>query len=117
MAHKLTKLDELKIIDNPKVLATRNKRASEVTVGEVVQAPVHTCGPDDDVQTALLTMKQHVVRRLPVEGFGGTVLGVISLNDIALAAGAKKPVREADVVNTLQAICAHHHPTPHVAAA
>ena len=98
-------------------LATRNKLASDVTVGEVVQTPVHTCGPDDDVQTALETMKQHLVRRLPVEGFGGTVLGVISLNDIALAAGARKPVREVDVLNTLQAICAHHHPTPHIAAA
>jgi signal-transduction protein with cAMP-binding, CBS, and nucleotidyltransferase domain len=98
-------------------LATRNKRASQVTVGEVVQIPVHTCGPDDDVQAALATMKQHQVRRLPVEGFNGTVLGIISMNDILLAAGARKAVRDADVVETFQAICAHHHPTPHIAAA
>jgi hypothetical protein len=26
-------------------------------------------------------------------------------------------VRETEVMNTLQGICAHHHPTPHVAAA
>ena len=31
-------------------LATRGKRASHVTVREVVQAPVYTCGPDDDVR-------------------------------------------------------------------
>jgi CBS domain-containing protein len=98
-------------------LATRNKRASQVTVGEVVQTPVHTCGPDDDVHVALATMKQHRVRRLPVEGFGGTVMGIVSMNDILLAAGARKPVREAEVVDTFQAICAHHHPSPHIAAA
>ena len=98
-------------------LATRNKRASEITVREVVQTPVYTCGPDDDVQTALETMKQHCVRRLPVEGFGGTIMGIVSINDIVLASGPHRPVLEAEVVNTMQAICAHHHPTPHVAAA
>jgi CBS domain-containing protein len=98
-------------------LATRNQRASEVAVREVVQAPAYTCGPDDDLHAALETMKQQRVRRVPVEGFGGTVIGVISINDIVLAAGPRKPVREADVMSTLQAICSHHHPSPHVAAA
>ena len=98
-------------------LATRNKRASEITVREVVQTPVYTCGPDDDVQAALETMKQHCVRRLPVEGFGARFMGIVSMNDIVVAAGPRKPVRETEVVNTLQGICAHHHPTPHVAAA
>ena len=98
-------------------LATRNKRASELTVRDVVQTPVYTCGPDDDVQAALETMKRHCVRRLPVEGFGGSIMGIVSMNDIVLAAGPRRPVREADVVGTLQVICAHHHPTPHVSAA
>lgn len=34
------------------------------------------------------------------------------------AAGANKSVRNEDVVETLQAICAHHHPpVPHIVAA
>jgi CBS domain-containing protein len=98
-------------------LATRNKRASEITVHEVVQTPVYTCGPDDDIQAALETMKQHCVRRLPVEGFGGTLMGIISMNDIVLASGPRKPVHDVDVVSALQAICAHHHPSPHIVAA
>jgi CBS domain-containing protein len=98
-------------------LATRNTLASQITVGKVVQAPVWTCGPDDNIQVALATMKRHCVRRLPVEGFGGTVQGIISMNDILLATGPRKPVHEAEVVDALQAICAHHHPVPHVAAA
>ena len=98
-------------------LATRNQRASEISVREVFQMPVYCCGPDDDIQAALETMKQHCVRRLPVEGFGGTVMGILSINDIVLASGPRKAVRDADVVTTLQAICAHPHPSPHVAAA
>jgi CBS domain-containing protein len=62
-------------------------------------------------------MKRYRVRRLPVQGFGGTVLGVVSMNDIVLATGPSRPVRETEVVETLQAICAHHHATLHVAAA
>jgi CBS domain-containing protein len=98
-------------------LATRNTRGSEIVVRDVAQTPVFTCGPDDDVRAALATMKQHRVRRLPVEGFGGTIMGVVSMNDLVLASGPRKAVRDAEVVSTLQAICAHHHPSPHIAAA
>jgi CBS domain-containing protein len=98
-------------------LATRNKPASHVTVGDVARQQVFTCDPDDDVHAALATMKEHRVRRLPVQGFGGTVLGIVSVNDILLAAGARKQVRTDEVVDALQAICAHHHPAPHIAAA
>jgi CBS domain-containing protein len=97
-------------------LATRNRLASQVTVGEVTRGEVFTCGPDDDVQTALTTMKEHHVRRLPVEGFGGTVTGIVSMNDIVLAAG-KKGLGNVEIVNTFRAICAHRHPVSHVTAA
>jgi CBS domain-containing protein len=97
-------------------LATRNKLASQLTVGDVAPSNVFTCEPDDDVQSALATMKQHHIRRLPVEGFGGTVAGIISMNDILLAAG-KKGVGNAEIIDTFQAICAHHHPIAHVTAA
>jgi CBS domain-containing protein len=97
-------------------LATRNKLASQLTVDDVARRRVFTCGPDDDVQTALAALKRHQVRRLPVEGFAGTVAGIVSMNDILRAAG-KKGVGNAEIVDTFQAICAHHHPTPHVTAA
>ena len=97
-------------------LATRNRLASQLTVADVLQAPVHTCRADDDVRSALATMKEHRVRRLPVEGPGGTIVGVISLNDIALAAGARKPVSDAEVANTLRTICGHHHRAQALAA-
>jgi hypothetical protein len=40
------------------------------------------------------------------------------MNDILRAASqGKKGVANEDIVETLQAICAHHHPAPHVVAA
>jgi CBS domain-containing protein len=98
-------------------LATRNTPASRLIVGEVARRQVWTCAADDDVHAALATMKQHRVRRLPVVGFGDVLVGMVSMNDLLLAAGARKAIRSDEVVDTLRAICAHHHPTPHVAAA
>ena len=98
-------------------LATRNTRASEIRVGDVARRQVFTCGADDDVHAALATMKQHRVRRLPVAGFAGVVAGIVSMNDILLAAGPRKDVRNDEVLETFQGICAHHRPAPHVTAA
>ena len=98
-------------------LATRNERASGLRVGAVASQNVATCVPEDDVHEALSTMKRLRVRRLPVVGFGNTVVGILSINDILRAAGIGEPVESDEIVETLQAICGHHEPTPHVVAA
>jgi CBS domain-containing protein len=98
-------------------MATRNKPASQLTVGEVARKQAFTCSPDDDVHKALAIMKQHHIRRLPVQGFGGTVSGIVSLNDIVLSAVGTKGVTASEVVDALQAICAHRHPAAHVVGA
>jgi CBS domain-containing protein len=98
-------------------LATRDKRASELTVGQVVQAPVYTCSAEDDLYAALETMKRHGVRRLPVEGYGGIAVGIVSIDDIVRASGPHKPVRDADVVNAMQAICVPQRASRRTAAA
>ena len=98
-------------------LATQNARASHLRVGAVATKTVATCDPEDDVHAALATMKQARVRRLPVLGFGRTVMGILSINDILRVAGEGRGVSDEDVVATLQAICAHHHPTPHAVSA
>jgi CBS domain-containing protein len=95
-------------------LATRNTRACDLVLGEVAQRTVHTCAPDDDVQEALQTMRRYRIRRLPVTGFGDRVVGIVSMNDIVLAAGASEGIRPADAMQALQAICAHHRPVPHI---
>jgi CBS domain-containing protein len=98
-------------------LATRNKPASQLSVGEVARKQAFTCSPDDDVHKALAIMKEHHVRRLPVQGFGGTVSGIVSLNDIVLSAVGSKGVTASEIVDALRAICAHRHPAAHVVGA
>ena len=98
-------------------LATQNARAAQLKVGALAARKVATCAPEDDVHAALATMRGARVRRLPVVGCGGTVLGMLSINDVLLAAGAGKGPGTEDVIKTLQAICGHHQPAPHVVAA
>ena len=99
-------------------LATRNRLPSQVTVSEVATTSVSSCQPDDDVLAALATMKQKSVRRLPVIGSDGALLGVLSMNDIVLAAGAKTgSVTTEAVVDALQGICAHPRRAPQPVAA
>jgi CBS domain-containing protein len=98
-------------------LATQNARASQLRVGAVATTKVTTCAPEDDLRTALEAMKQARVRRLPVVGFGNAVMGILSMNDVLRAAAAGKGAANDVIVETLQAICAHHHPAPHVVAA
>ena len=98
-------------------LGTRNRKASAITIGEVMTGQLYTCGPEDDVEAVLELMRAHAIRRVPVAGFGGTVLGIVSMNDIVLAVGDRNGVRRGAVIDTLQTICAHHHPAPRIAAA
>jgi CBS domain-containing protein len=88
-------------------VGTRNTRAVHLRVGAVATTKIATCAPDDEVETALATMKQARVRRLPVVDMNRKLIGILSLNDIVLAAGESGPVRDRDVVGALQGICAH----------
>jgi len=98
-------------------LATQNERAAGLRVGAVATATVAACAPDDDLQEALATMRHVRVRRLPVVGFGSSLLGILSMNDIVMATGKSDEVSCESVVETLRAICGQHHPAPHVVAA
>ena len=96
-------------------LGTRNKPASEITVRDVSSRVPRTCGPDDDIHTALRTMCDARVRRLPVVDRAGVLEGILCLHDIVLRAqhcdGAKRPgVCFEDVVNTLVGIYRYRNP-------
>jgi CBS domain-containing protein len=61
-------------------------------------------------------MRQRRVRRVPVEGAGGTVLGIIALDDLAMAAGRTKLLDDRAVIDTLQAVRGEHHLALQIAA-
>jgi CBS domain-containing protein len=94
-------------------VATKGKLASEITVQEVFNAkPVYSCTTDDQLPNALHIMQQHQVRRLPIVDRSGTLQGILSVNDVILAATDKARSGEQgvsldDAIATLQAICEH----------
>lgn len=92
---------------------TRNRLASEITVGEVSGSQlVHSCTPNDDVQEALKIMQEHQIRRVPVVDSAGELRGILSINDVILAAEASgwgRGVSFQEAMATLKAICEHRH--------
>jgi CBS domain-containing protein len=95
--------------------ATKNRNASEVPVGDVITGRVFSCAAGNDVKTALRTMAEQKVRRLPVIGANGALVGMLSLNDIVLhtqRAGSRVAgaITASDVLNAYQSICEHLQP-------
>jgi CBS domain-containing protein len=90
-------------------LGTRNQRASDVLVREVMTDRVYACAAEDDIHSALEAMEKHQVRRLPVVNLDRKLAGILSIGDITLHAekkeGKKIPdLSSDDVVDTYQGI-------------
>jgi CBS domain-containing protein len=90
-------------------LGTRNAKAGETFVRDVALPKVFFCCPQDDIHSALDTMRAQQVRRLPVVETEGVLAGILSLDDIVLFAGAKvtDELTYADVVDTMKSIYEH----------
>jgi CBS domain-containing protein len=91
-------------------VGTRCMLASDISVKDVMSGNVCACRPDTDIRDALATMRGERVRRLVVANPDGKIAGILSLDDIAVAAqsgfGGKLPdLSLADVALTLKAIC------------
>jgi CBS domain-containing protein len=97
--------------------ATKDQAPSLIHANDLPRSDVRSCRPEDEAQTALKAMREHRVRRLPVTAADGTLLGILSINDIVLAAGGKADVSAADVLDTFKGICAHRPPLAAKAAA
>jgi CBS domain-containing protein len=96
-------------------VATKHRAIESIPVGEVMNRQVVSCMPTDDVRVAMERMAEAQVRRIPVVDRKGNLKGVLSLNDLALAAETDGPrkssaVSHSDVVKTLKAVSAHRLP-------
>jgi CBS domain-containing protein len=85
------------------------------SVGSAMSRDVETCAPGDSVSVAEERMRKNQVRRLPVID-GGRLVGIVSLNDLAITATRSKSGKgdqllPADVAATLAGICQHRQPT------
>jgi CBS-domain-containing membrane protein len=92
-------------------LATSNRPAAELAVGEIVHREPSICAPDDDIRTALKTMARQRIQRLPVVDKSGELKGILSMNDVVLRAkSGADGVFKDDVIRTLKAIYEHRQP-------
>jgi CBS domain-containing protein len=94
-------------------VATRNKLASEIKVGEVISGRVYACASDDRIEDALETMQSAQLRRLPVVDDDGRLQGILSINDVVLNSKkgrSKKHVAHRDVMDTLKILSEHRAP-------
>ncbi|MBY4866568.1 CBS domain-containing protein [Burkholderia sp. Bp9017] len=62
--------------------------AGSLFVGDIMSAPVAIAHVDDDIWLLAKRMRQHGVRRLPVIGDDGELVGIVTLDDLLRAAAA-----------------------------
>jgi CBS domain-containing protein len=94
---------------------TTGRNVTNIAVEDVVSGKVFTCKADEDIHSALDTMRENKVRRLPVTAADGRLQGMLSMNDVMLRAketrDKKAPdVSYGDVVSTYRSICQHRLP-------
>jgi CBS domain-containing protein len=92
--------------------ATRRQPPERLTAADLMNSPVRACLPSDTIIKVLAEMKHFRVRRLPVIDANGKLKGVISMNDIVLAAERSKGPALKPIVSTLAAICEHRTMAP-----
>jgi CBS domain-containing protein len=101
---------------------TQGRALEDICVESAMANQVCTCLPGDDVSTAEERMQKFQVRRLPVVDADGRLVGIVSMNDIAIEAAQEKSARKPevtlnDVALTLAQISQHRHETLTAAAA
>jgi CBS domain-containing protein len=100
---------------------TRGEPLAAIRIGDVMAQRVHTCGQSEALTVAEERMRKYQVRRLPVTDATGYLVGLVSVNDLALEAkrarGTRQPpIKPDEVAATLAGICEHRGPSQLVAA-
>ena len=83
-----------------------------IAVESVMAKQLHTCTPEDTIGSVETHMQEHQVRRFPVLDAAGALVGLVSMNDIALEAAREKGMRRPevsldDLALTLAGVCQH----------
>ena len=88
----------------------QGKALRDLRVSNAMARVLKTCRPSDSLAAAEKSMSEARIRRLPVIGEGGSLVGMITLADLAQEAArehaaGKSDVTESAVGETLAAIC------------
>jgi CBS domain-containing protein len=85
-------------------LAGTNRNALHVAVHEVMTTNVFSAMLDDDVTSALTTMKGARVRRLPVRDEFGRLKGMLSIEDLVVRGLEGNGISADEIVEALRAM-------------
>jgi CBS domain-containing protein len=81
-------------------------RLADTPVSSAQSRQVVSCKPDNDLGTVEGLMQAHQVHRVPVVGDNHELVGIVSLNDLAVAyKSGVRSIKPKDLCNTLSAIC------------
>lgn len=91
---------------------TQGRPLTQLLVSDVMSRDVQRCSPDDALASVETRMRAAQVRRLPVVDAEGVLVGIVSLNDLALEASKERGTRHpeltpAEVARTLAEISKH----------
>lgn len=86
------------------------KHLAETSVESAMSRALHTCSPDDELTRAEDIMRKYQIRRLPVVDAEGTLVGLLSLGDVARYVWQHSPrqnngLGQQRLAETLAAIC------------
>jgi CBS domain-containing protein len=87
----------------------RGAQLWDIPVRSLMTAEVVSASADDSINDVSTLMSRRQVRRVPIVDAQGVLVGIVSLNDLALAATAAEPnegITEHEVADALRAICA-----------
>jgi CBS domain-containing protein len=84
------------------------RHPSDVRASEAMTSPMYTCAADDSVSTALERMAEARIRRLPVLGEDGALVGIVSIDDILLWGVQHGRVAREELLRALRSIGAAH---------
>jgi len=89
---------------------TQWKHLAETTVLSAMSRSLYTCSPDDELAHAEDVMRRYQIRRLPVVDAEGTLVGLLSLGDVARYVWQHSPRQtnapaQQRLAETLAAIC------------
>ncbi len=92
--------------------ARTDKRLSEMSVERTMSRAVQACLPDEPIADVEERLRRAQIRRMPVTDEERRLIGIISLNDIAIASKntRKNGVTREEVAKTLAGISEHRHP-------
>jgi len=93
-------------------VADKDQKLSDIRISEAMTPKAYSCHPNDSIDDALETMRQHQIRRVPIVDDKGVLQGIVTMDDIICKAAKKLDATEArrsyeEVVDTLQNI--HEH--------